>query len=205
MSSSLPVPAREDCPLLTRSPRHQKHNAFQSHTWKSDKKRVIRRWPRRRFSSFPLHPGLVNSSYLLVLFLFHHTLLLSWQTTAAATTTDDAGDADSSATPPQFVEEPKPLEYVPLDQSHVLTCSARGSPPLRYRWIKVGAGFVTPASPNGFHRISAMKASDYGAFRCLVANDLGAVLSRESIIIRAKLELKALEGDNVKNETVMGK
>ena len=169
---------------------------------------------------------------MLICLLITLQTLTTVHVSSTALTENDSSLESSS--PPQFTEEPKPLEYVASDHDHVMTCAARGSEPLRYRWIKEGGAkpqrfqwkeeeevtdgaataaagesprrrrFVTPFSESGFLRISSMKESDYGVYRCLVSNPLGAVLSRQSIIVLAKLELKALEGESVKNETVLG-
>ena len=231
MIYSSEIPARDLSRISVESPsqKQQSSSSFQSHTeMKSDKKRFPRRPARRRrrshsslshperrrtlYSSLR-HPGLMTYlAPLLIVFLFHpHPIFYSGVSSADAASNGD-GATDAGATdnakdafsPPVFVEEPKPLEYVSLNHAHLLTCSAQGSEPLQYRWTKEGAGLVTPFSTNGVHRISAMKTADYGVYRCLVKNEFGAVLSRQSIIVLAKLELKALEGDSVQNETVLG-
>jgi len=87
----------------------------------------------------------------------------------------------------------QPLDVGPLFSGArgILQCTASGTAPISYKWLKDGQPIERPgaASGGGVHLIGqADRFGDAGGYQCVAENRLGAVLSSQAQLTVAYME-----------------
>ncbi len=82
--------------------------------------------------------------------------------------------------PPVITQHPQNAS-VPLGESATFTCSASGSPTLRYRWQRNGVNISGATNPT--YTLQTTREVDDGVrFRCVVRNSAGSATSNEALL-----------------------
>ena len=80
--------------------------------------------------------------------------------------------------------------------------SSDGNPPPTYRWRKVGAGFISLPSDNSWHSLGRVALSDFGVYQCVASNSFGSVIIKEVKLVRARLEIRGVNGAPLGNVAI---
>ena len=87
----------------------------------------------------------------------------------------------SSGQPPTITQHPQDTT-VPLGETASFTCSATGTPPLRYRWQRNGSN-ISGATSASYTTPATTEANDGDTFRCVVTNDAGRATSNAATLM----------------------
>ena len=88
---------------------------------------------------------------------------------------------------PIFTSQPTDTGPLFSGARGILQCSASGTPPLTYRWIKDNS-YITNDSTNGVLLLSQVDKSDVATYQCVALNPLGSVLSNKAQLTIAYIE-----------------
>ena len=80
---------------------------------------------------------------------------------------------------PIFTSQPSDTGPLFSGAKGILQCSASGTPPLTYRWLK-NSSYITNVNVNGVFLINQVDKSDVATYQCVVTNPLGSVLSNKA-------------------------
>ncbi len=80
---------------------------------------------------------------------------------------------------PIFTSQPYDIGPMLVDTRGIMQCSASGTPPITYRWLK-NAQYMTNASTHGVLLLSKIDKSDVATYQCVATNRLGSVLSNKA-------------------------
>ena len=88
---------------------------------------------------------------------------------------------------PIFISQPSDTGPLFRGANGILQCSASGTPPLTYKWLKNSTLFNN-STLNGLLLIEKVNKSHVDKYQCVVTNPLGSVLSNKaSLSIACKL------------------
>lgn len=88
---------------------------------------------------------------------------------------------------PIFTSQPSDTGPLFSGAKGILQCSASGSPPLTYRWLK-NSKYITNETHNGFFIINQVDKNDVATYQCVATNPLGSVLSNKASLSIAYIE-----------------
>jgi hypothetical protein len=80
---------------------------------------------------------------------------------------------------PIFTSQPTDTGPLFRGARGILQCSASGTPPITYRWLKNSINITEPLT-NGVYLISSVSKDDVAQYQCIASNPLGSVLSNKA-------------------------
>lgn len=81
---------------------------------------------------------------------------------------------------PIFTSQPTDTGPLFSGARGILQCSASGTPPITYRWLKNSINITHESSTNGVYLISSVSKDDVAQYQCIASNPLGSVLSNKA-------------------------
>ncbi|XP_077862227.1 protein sidekick-2-like, partial [Saccoglossus kowalevskii] len=82
--------------------------------------------------------------------------------------------------PPNIYQQPQD-RLIAESGAATLTCTASGSPPIKYQWKK-GSSYVSQPSPVSYHPLNNVDTFDSGEYYCVVSNPVGSVISSAAVV-----------------------
>lgn len=91
---------------------------------------------------------------------------------------------------PIFTSQPADVGPLFSGTRGILQCTASGTPPIQYRWLKNGVDISNKSTTNGgVYLISqADRYKDVGHYQCIAENKLGSVLSNKAFLTVAYMD-----------------